>query len=252
MKKKLFTIVMCLCACISVEAQDVIAHRDGNVTMGKVVEIGKTEVKYRTVDNPDGPLYTLCVNDLLSIRLENGVQVVLGQQAISTDIDEEDDAPVGFAFRPEVRMRMVAPLSENVDGGSGFLGVAGVQLNRSIIFGPGCGLTWMRYYNDEAFSLEFPVFLQLRAMVPTQGFSPYFIAQAGYSFGRLHHVKSIIGDDSKRLGYLGVAGVGCRMKLKRGSMFFDLTYQCQQVRSDRFDTPQSVCISGGYFFERRK
>lgn len=53
-------------------AQDVIVCKDGTSLLGKVAEVTDTQVKYRKADNPDGPLYTLMIADLMRINYENG------------------------------------------------------------------------------------------------------------------------------------------------------------------------------------
>ena len=258
MKKHLLSALFLLCSLSVTEAQDIIAHRDGNVSTGKVVEISKDEVKYRKSDNPDGPLYSIPVKDLLSVRFENGTQEIFAekkQQPILEvrELDDDDDDDVAYMMRPEIRLRMDTPCSDNLDGGGGLMGVAGVQINRSLSMGPGLGFIWHRYYTEKIHSLECPVFLQIRAMIPTQTVSPYFIGQAGYSFGRLHHTAKLLPEDeSKRLGAFCSLGAGFRIKLKRGSIFMDLTWNAQKWRNDVLDEPQSFGLSGGYFFERRR
>lgn len=61
-----------LLCCLAGMAQDVIVCKDGTSLLGKVAEVTEAEVKYRKADNPDGPLYTLKVADLMRINYENG------------------------------------------------------------------------------------------------------------------------------------------------------------------------------------
>jgi len=278
MKKHLMTLVMALCVAMVAEAQDVIAHKDGNVTMGKIVEISKEEVKYRRQDNPDGPLYVLKVADLLSIRYENGSQDVFSASAkevvTNTDDDADDEEQdekdlaylenetAVFLFRPEIRGHFDAPLSDNVDGGTGVMFVAGVQVSPKFLFGPGVGLQTKTFnspmvknggVHDEIYSVECPVFFQGRYLFSKQKLSPYIIGQVGYSFGRLHdHSQTLSESDSDRLGAFYSLGLGCKIKLRRGNIFFDLMALRQHLRNDVMDTPANFCFSAGYFFERRR
>ena len=45
-------------------AQDVIYLKDGSKIPGKISEISKESVKFRNLANPNGPSYTLNINDL--------------------------------------------------------------------------------------------------------------------------------------------------------------------------------------------
>lgn len=53
-------------------AQDVIVQRDGTTILSKVLEVGKTEVKYKKWSNRQGPTYTIEKSELLSINYQNG------------------------------------------------------------------------------------------------------------------------------------------------------------------------------------
>lgn len=69
--------------CLSALAQDVLVKKDGSSLLGRVEEVTETEVKYRKVDNPDGPLYTIKVADLMRINYENGQSDVFSQDGMT-------------------------------------------------------------------------------------------------------------------------------------------------------------------------
>lgn len=83
--KKLIVVLSLLFCFLTGAAQDVIVKRDGSQLSGKVIEITETVVKYKKADNPDGPLYSLSVDDILRINYENGDSDVF--------IDEEETVP---------------------------------------------------------------------------------------------------------------------------------------------------------------
>lgn len=252
MKSLLTSALLSLIILPAAMAQDVIVQRDGNIIMGKVLEINNQTISYKKADNPDGPLYSLKAEELLSIRFENGTQENFQQVADNADSEDADESNFALQFRPEIRLRLDAPCSDHVDGGGGVMGVAGVQINRSLIIGPGFGMIGHNYYNEDLYSFEFPVFIQARAMIPSKLVSPYVIGQVGYSFGSLDDYANLIpAQESDRLGMFASLGVGFRMKLKRGSLFMDLTWNAQQWRSSQLDSPTTFGICGGYFFERR-
>jgi len=262
MKKNIIIIAMSLCWACMAEAQDVIAHRDGDVTMGKIVEVTKEEVKYRKQDNPEGPLYVLKVDDLLSICYANGSQDIFSRTEDEEDSRYVESETAVYQFRPEIRMHFDAPLTDNVDGGTGLQFVAGIQVAPSFICGPGVGLQTRTYnclnrknggVNEEPYSVDCPIFLQGRYFMPNKKMSPYLLGQVGYAFGRLHDHSEVLRDgESDRLGAFYALGVGCKVKLRRGSIFIDFTANRQHLRNDVMDTPACFCISGGYFFERRR
>lgn len=75
----MLALVVC---CLTAMAQDVIVKKDGSSLVGKVVEVTDTEVKYRKADNPDGPLYTIKIVDLMRINYENGQSDILSQDGM--------------------------------------------------------------------------------------------------------------------------------------------------------------------------
>jgi len=68
-------------------SQGMIALLNGNMIEAKVEEISPTEIKYRRLDNLNGPLIIINKSEVLSIRYENGVVDVInsaGKQAKPT------------------------------------------------------------------------------------------------------------------------------------------------------------------------
>ena len=70
--KRLTTVVTFLLCFLTCMAQDVIIKKDGGRLEVKVAEISDTELKYRKLNNPTGPLYTIKVADLVRVDFENG------------------------------------------------------------------------------------------------------------------------------------------------------------------------------------
>lgn len=70
--KKLIVVFSLLFCFLTGVAQDIIIKRDGSQLMGRVLEITETSVKYKKADNPDGPLYSISVDDVERINYENG------------------------------------------------------------------------------------------------------------------------------------------------------------------------------------
>lgn len=74
-----------------------------------MAEVTEAEVKYRKADNPDGPLYTLKVADLMRINYENGQSDIFARdgQLPSTVLagptgDVKDTDPTGVTYTIDI------------------------------------------------------------------------------------------------------------------------------------------------------
>jgi len=72
MKNLLLLIVLIMSLSIKVDAQDTLRMKSGENFKVKVIEVGTTEVKYKKIDNLNGPIFTILKSDLLMIGYENG------------------------------------------------------------------------------------------------------------------------------------------------------------------------------------
>lgn len=57
---------------LGVAAKDIITTTDGKNIDAKVEEITETVIKYRKASNPTGPLYTIAISSVATIKYENG------------------------------------------------------------------------------------------------------------------------------------------------------------------------------------
>ena len=74
-------------------AQDNIVLRNGDEIPAKVVEIGRTELKYRKATNPDGPVYTALIGDVLLINYANGTKDTFGSDpSVSATVPRNAEA----------------------------------------------------------------------------------------------------------------------------------------------------------------
>lgn len=80
--KRLFLIVLlAVSASIYADAHDVIVKRNGEKIQAMVMEVNTSSVKYKRMDNPNGPVYICNLSDIQSIAYENGVVEKYGEQA---------------------------------------------------------------------------------------------------------------------------------------------------------------------------
>ncbi len=70
--KKYFILLIATVLSICTVAQDVIVTKDSKKIDAKILEVSKTEIKYKEADNLDGPTFVLEVEDINSIIYANG------------------------------------------------------------------------------------------------------------------------------------------------------------------------------------
>lgn len=72
--KKLFTLTaFALISVVSFAATfDIIVTTDEQRIEAQIVEVSKSEIKYKEIDNPDGPTFVLSADDISSIIFANG------------------------------------------------------------------------------------------------------------------------------------------------------------------------------------
>ncbi|MCX6185971.1 MAG: hypothetical protein NTU43_03100 [Bacteroidetes bacterium] len=67
------TFLLCLLILsINSKAQDIIYKNDGSETKAKILEISKTEIKYKRFNYLDGPTFTISVSEINFVKYPNG------------------------------------------------------------------------------------------------------------------------------------------------------------------------------------
>lgn len=94
--KKVFTLCIgVLLAAVSLYAQDIIVTTDAQKIEAKILEVSKTEIKYKEKDNLEGPTFVLETKEISSIIYANGKVVLYNQQTQSAPKQEvQAQAPV--------------------------------------------------------------------------------------------------------------------------------------------------------------
>src|SRR5258705_9359652 len=72
MQKFICLSALLLFAFIFSSAQDKIYRKNGKIVEAKIIEIGTDEIKYKELNNPDGPVYVLETDRISKIVYENG------------------------------------------------------------------------------------------------------------------------------------------------------------------------------------
>ena len=70
--KNLLLFFLFICSSNIIKAQDTLSMRSGENILVKVIEVGTAEVKYKKLDNLNGPVFSMLKSDLLMIKYANG------------------------------------------------------------------------------------------------------------------------------------------------------------------------------------
>ena len=72
--KYILLFILFICSSNIIKAQDTLSMRSGENILVKVIEVGTSEVKYKKIDNLNGPIFSILKSDLLVIKYENGTK----------------------------------------------------------------------------------------------------------------------------------------------------------------------------------
>jgi len=72
--KNILLFILFICSSNIIKAQDTLSMRSGENILVKVIEVGTAEVKYKKLDNLNGPVFSMLKSDLLMIKYENGTK----------------------------------------------------------------------------------------------------------------------------------------------------------------------------------
>jgi hypothetical protein len=72
--KYILLFILFICSSNITKAQDTLSTRYGESILVKVIEVGTSEVKYKKLDNLNGPVFSMLKSDLLMIKYENGTK----------------------------------------------------------------------------------------------------------------------------------------------------------------------------------
>ena len=77
-------------------SQDVIVKKDGNTIVSKVVEVTPEYIKYKKFSNPQGPTYSIKIDDVTSVNYENGDKDTFSEQTshATSNLTAESQPPV--------------------------------------------------------------------------------------------------------------------------------------------------------------
>lgn len=92
--KQIILITCALMASITLVAQDIIVTKDAKKIEAKILEVSKSEIKYKELDNPEGPTFILEVEDINTVIYANGKVVIYNQPGKSLESEKAEQKPV--------------------------------------------------------------------------------------------------------------------------------------------------------------
>ena len=90
------------------KAKDVIITKDCEIIKAKIIEVSKTEVKYKKAINTQGPSYILSTNDISTIIFENG-NVQMFSDNNEKKLTDTNSAKQTNAISPEIQVKKSEP-----------------------------------------------------------------------------------------------------------------------------------------------
>lgn len=86
--------VAALLLSLSAYAQDIILTTDAQKIEAKIIEVSKSEIRYKEKDYPDGPTFVISTDEINSIIYANGKVVLYNQTAANPEPQSDELQPV--------------------------------------------------------------------------------------------------------------------------------------------------------------
>lgn len=99
MRKLLLTLILALSASVYASAHDVIVKLNGEQIQAMVIEVSDSTVKFKRMDDPNGPVYVFNTSDIQYISYENG------RVEVYNEARPEPKEPKYYAQRYDVRYK---------------------------------------------------------------------------------------------------------------------------------------------------
>ena len=105
----------------SINAQDLIVLKDGNMIESRVIEISPTEIRYRRLDHLDGPVIVVPAVNVLSIRYQNGRVETINAAPATAEAQE--------VAQPAARQANYGQRNHFISGSIGYMSGIALGLN---------------------------------------------------------------------------------------------------------------------------
>lgn len=95
--KRLIVFVFITTITITLYAQDVIVKKDGSTVVSKVLEVNRSDIKYKKFTNQKGPTYTISKSEVASINYPNGDIDKFNDTGKQASVEDENQTSGGLA-----------------------------------------------------------------------------------------------------------------------------------------------------------
>lgn len=99
--RKIFLCFVFLCLAHILTAQDIIVTTDERKIESTILEVSKSEIKYKEFANPNGPTFVLSTDEISSIIYANGQVRIYSSSAPDKKVHAASSAPAGTNTNPE-------------------------------------------------------------------------------------------------------------------------------------------------------
>ncbi len=151
--KRLLTITLFVAFGYTAQAQDLILKKDATEIEAKVMRITDSEIEYKRWSNPDGPTYTLPVDEVFTIQYQNGEKEVISSFNEQPTRQRSKVSPADLGKFPRYQGDFAFAYGVGVSVGSANLfnrivieTVHGARINP--YFFVGAGLAFNYFYTD--------------------------------------------------------------------------------------------------------
>ncbi|MCG6186522.1 hypothetical protein [Maribellus maritimus] len=237
MKKIIFILFGVLFINISGFSQDIITKTTGEDIEAKVLEVDRTEIRYKRYSNLDGPIFTLQKSDILMIRYENGTKDIFNTRTESNTVSSRAQNKSFFGNENIERPTKWEGNGEGISPGShfctdiGFYAKTGdygrnrIAINAIYMYqiNPFLGLgfgTGIRAFTEEDVVLV-PFYPSIKGYLLNNDVSPYLSLNIGYAV-------DISGNEQSGLNLSPKVGVFKRVSGKSVA-YFEFGYEMQKL-----------------------
>ena len=222
-------------------AQDIITKKDATEIQAKVIKVGTSEIEYKQWSNPEGPVYTVPIEEVFTIKYENGQRDVLSQvEGKHTSKNNRAASTEKFKAHYEGDVAVGYLLSFNDPGYSDcivFETVHGIRILPYLFTGIGVGLDYFFTYKPftvsskgqisrsgkSTLAMTLPVFFNVKGFYPV---SDKFSVYASVDLGGCIGIKEFSGGS-----FYTSVGPGIQVGRKK-AFDFSLRYQYRGKGSD--------------------
>lgn len=186
MKKIITCCFIACCFHLNGHAQDMIFLKDGTEVKTKVLEVDKSEVKYKRFDNIDGPIYTAKKNTIVKIKYENGVEDIFTGPVLRQleQMKHKPQNKVRYAGLVEFGQASGADVRNgDFAWGSSLTTAHGVKIDERYFVGVGVGLNidYLTAYKDKYIAL--PIYATTQIDFPQSDHTIFLAASLGAQIG---------------------------------------------------------------------